>query len=85
MGFFQVCAAILLREEIEGEFWMALGGMVSIAFGVLLVVNRGAGLLSLVWIVGVWAVAFGITSLVLAWRLRKVHQAAARPKQAASA
>ncbi|HUG49275.1 MAG TPA: DUF308 domain-containing protein [Candidatus Limnocylindria bacterium] len=28
MGIFQVVAAIALRREIEGEFWMGLGGVV---------------------------------------------------------
>lgn len=80
MGVFQVVAAIRLRREIEGEFWMALGGLISIAFGVFLVVSPGAGLLSLVWLVGLWAIAFGVTNLVLAWRLRtRYRDAAASP------
>jgi uncharacterized membrane protein HdeD (DUF308 family) len=33
MGTFQVIAAIQLRREIENEFWMALGGVASVAFG----------------------------------------------------
>ena len=76
MGVFQVVAAIRLRREIEGELWMALGGLLSIAFGAFLVFDPGAGLLSLVWLVGVWAIAFGITNLVLAWRLRTFHRGA---------
>lgn len=83
MGVFQVVAAIRLRREIEGEFWMALGGIISIAFGVFLLVSPGAGLLSLVWLVGIWAVAFGITNLVLAWRLRSIHRGAAASPGAA--
>jgi uncharacterized membrane protein HdeD (DUF308 family) len=82
MGVFQLGAAIRLRQEIEGEFWLALGGLFAIAFGVFLLVNPGAGLLSLVWLVGVWAIAFGITNLVVAWRLRSLHQLASEARGA---
>jgi hypothetical protein len=73
-GGFQVVAAISLRREIEGELFMALGGVLSIVFGLLLVINPGAGLLSLTWLVGLWALIFGIANLVFGWRLRELHQ-----------
>ncbi len=74
LGAAQVIAAIRLRREIAGELWLIVGGLLTIAFGILLVAFPGTGLLSLVWIVGIWAIVFGITSLVLAWRLRGLHQ-----------
>jgi uncharacterized membrane protein HdeD (DUF308 family) len=61
---------------------MALGGVVSIAFGALLIVNPGEGLISLVWLVGIWAIVFGGSSLGLAYRLHEI--AAALPAPAAS-
>lgn len=85
MGAFQIVAAISLRREIEGEFWLALGGIISILFGVLLVVNPSAGLLSLTWLVGLWAIVFGIANLVLAWRLRELNERRTGPSQAAGA
>jgi uncharacterized membrane protein HdeD (DUF308 family) len=80
-GTFQVIAAFALRHELDNEFWMALGGVASIVFGVLLVVSPGAGLISLVWLVGIWAVVFGVSSLGLAYRLHEID--AALPKPAA--
>ena len=62
MGTFQVIAAIALRRELDNELWMAIGGLVSIVFGALLVAFPGAGLLSLVWLVGIWSVVFGVSS-----------------------
>jgi uncharacterized membrane protein HdeD (DUF308 family) len=85
MGVLQVVAAIRLRREIDGELWMAIGGLLSIAFGAFLLFDPEAGLLSVVWLVGIWAVAFGITNLVLAWRLRTFHRDAAEVREAASA
>ena len=72
MGTFQVVAAIALRREIDGEFWMALGGVASIVFGAFLVAFPGSGLLSLVWLVGIWSVVFGVSSLGLAYRLHGI-------------
>ena len=76
IGVFQITAAIRLRREIQGELWMILGGIASVAFGALLVVFPGTGLLSLIWLVGLWSVVFGITNLGLAWRLRRHHESA---------
>ena len=82
MGTFQLIAAIALRSELEGEFWMALGGVASIVFGGLLIAFPGAGLISLVWLVGIWSVVFGVSSLGLAYRLHEIG--AALPTPAAS-
>jgi uncharacterized membrane protein HdeD (DUF308 family) len=72
MGTFQIIAAVALRRELDGEFWLALGGVASIVFGALLVVFPGDGLISLVWLVGIWSVVFGVSSLSLAYRLHEV-------------
>jgi uncharacterized membrane protein HdeD (DUF308 family) len=70
MGALQVAGAIALRREIEGELWMALGGVVAILFGAYIVVFPAAGILTLVWLVALWAIVFGIANLRLALRLR---------------
>jgi uncharacterized membrane protein HdeD (DUF308 family) len=78
-GAFQVIVAIALRRELEGEFWMALGGVASIVFGALLVASPGDGLITLVWLVGIWSVVFGVSNLGLANRLHKVDAAMPAP------
>lgn len=85
MGTFQVIAAVVLRRELDGEFWMALGGVVSIVFGALLVVFPGAGLLSLVWLVGIWSLVFGVSSLGLGYRLHGLDAALSAPAGRAAA
>ena len=70
-GIFEVWAAIRLREEIEGELWLGLSGLVSVIFGVLLVLmSPPEGILTLLWLIGVYAVVFGVMMLMLAFRLR---------------
>ena len=71
-GVLRIVAAIQLRKRIEGEWLLVLSGVLSVLFGVLLVVLPGAGILSLVWLIGFWAVLFGVTLIALAFRLRRV-------------
>jgi uncharacterized membrane protein HdeD (DUF308 family) len=77
-GAFAILAAYRLRKEIEGELFMAIGGIASIAFGILAIVFPGSGLLSIIWLLGVYAIIFGVSLLALAWRLRSLQGAAAR-------
>lgn len=79
MGVFQVVSAIALRSEIEGEFWMGLGGVMSVAFGILLVLSPRTGLLTFVWLLGAWAIVFGISSLGLAYRLQGIDATRRKP------
>jgi uncharacterized membrane protein HdeD (DUF308 family) len=69
-GLLQVVAGIRLRKEIEGEFWLILSGLISIALGVFLVARPGAGALSVLWLIATYAVLFGIILIVLAFRVR---------------
>jgi uncharacterized membrane protein HdeD (DUF308 family) len=72
VGIVQLVAAVHLRRQMSGEFWLLLGGVSSIVFGVVLVVDPGTGLLALAWFLGVYAIFFGVTHLALAFRLRGV-------------
>lgn len=69
-GVAEVVAAIALRREIEGEWALILGGILSVIFGIILAVLPGVGLLSLVWLLGLYAILFGIALIVLAFRVR---------------
>jgi uncharacterized membrane protein HdeD (DUF308 family) len=64
-----VGAAFRLSKE-HGRWWLALAGIVSIAFGVLLGLAPVIGAVVLTWWLGAYALAFGVALLVLASRLR---------------
>jgi uncharacterized membrane protein HdeD (DUF308 family) len=74
VGVLEIVSAIELRREIDNEVWMAISGLLSIAFGALLVANPGSGLVSLVWLVGLWAIVSGGANIGFALRLRGLDQ-----------
>ena len=70
-GIFEIATAIRLRQEIRGEWALIIGGVLSVLFGVILaVIGPVAGLLSLIWLIGIYAVAFGILMLITAFKVR---------------
>lgn len=71
VGGLRIALAIRLRKLVEGEAWMALGGLLSIAFGIMLVVLPEAGVVSLVWLIGIWALLLGAAFVALALRLHR--------------
>jgi uncharacterized membrane protein HdeD (DUF308 family) len=71
-GVLEVVAAVHLHRA-HGEWLLIINGVLSILFGLLIVVWPGAGLITLLWMIGVYAVIFGATLLVLAFRLRRLH------------
>ena len=70
MGVFEIAAAIRLRKHIENEWLLALSGVVSILFGVLLFLQPGAGALAVIWLIGSFAIFFGILLIALGIRLK---------------
>ena len=69
-GIFEISAAIRLRREITGEWALGLAGLASLVFGILLIVYPGAGVLTVIWLIGAYAIAFGVLLLIVAFRLR---------------
>jgi len=74
VGILQIVAAIRLRQVIENEWSMGLSGLASVVFGVLLEVWPRSGLVTISWIIGFYAIAFGIMLLLLGSRLRSLNK-----------
>lgn len=66
-GVLEIAAAIRLRREIDNEWSLGLGGLLSVILGVIMIINPGAGLIGLVAIIAAYAILFGILMLVLAF------------------
>jgi uncharacterized membrane protein HdeD (DUF308 family) len=69
-GILEILAAIRLRNEISNEWFLALGGVLSIGLGILLFLQPVAGSLAIIWMIAGYALVFGILLVILGIRLR---------------
>lgn len=69
-GVLELVVAIRLRKVVQGEFWLILSGIASIAFAFLLLARPGVGALSILWIIAIYAIIFGILLVALGFKLR---------------
>ncbi|CTQ47257.1 HdeD family acid-resistance protein [Roseibium aggregatum] len=73
-GILEILAAIRLRKEIEGEFWLVLSGLVSVLLGGLviwlLLTKPAETFLALGWLLGGYAAIFGVILIMLGLKLR---------------
>jgi uncharacterized membrane protein HdeD (DUF308 family) len=75
LGILEIIGAIRLRKEIDNEWAIGLSGALSVLFGVVLLIAPGAGALALIWVIGAYAIVFGILLVMAALKLKR-HQAA---------
>jgi uncharacterized membrane protein HdeD (DUF308 family) len=76
-GIMEIVAAIRLHRIITGEWLLGVSGALSLLLGIALLAAPGAGLLFGIYLVGAYALLFGISLLVLAFRLRGHSQGGA--------
>ncbi|WP_375273361.1 HdeD family acid-resistance protein [Methylorubrum thiocyanatum] len=77
-GGLMIAAAFRLHLHY-GRWWLGLGGVVSVLFGIALLINPGMSALVLTWWLGAYAVVFGVLLLILGFRLRSRHAEVGRP------
>ena len=71
IGAMQIWGAIALRKVLQQEWLLILNGVLSIAFGAVLLAQPGAGALALVWMIAWYAIFFGCLYVALAFRLKQ--------------
>ena len=68
------------RLNIEhGRWWLVLGGLLSVAYGALLIITPLIGAVVLTWWLGAYAIAFGVALVVFAFKLRSRQHELASP------
>ena len=76
-GVMEVVAAMRLRKEIKGEWMLALSGVVSVIFGllvpVIVIMYPAASIVAMGYVIGFWALVHGALTLALAWKLKKAQ------------
>lgn len=73
-GVFEIVAAIQFRRVLTNEWTLVLSGLLSIVLGILLFAFPAAGAVSVVWVIGFYAIVFGSTEIFLAFRLRGLRR-----------
>jgi uncharacterized membrane protein HdeD (DUF308 family) len=74
-GAFTLAAAVGRRNrgtpDIGGRIWLVIQGIAGIAIGVIAFAWPGITALTLLWLIGIWAVVIGLLEVVAAVRLRR--------------
>jgi uncharacterized membrane protein HdeD (DUF308 family) len=74
IGICEIWAAIQLRKEIAGVFWLGLSGIISVVFSIfgIIVGAPGAPVVGIqpATVLGIYSIAFGIFLIVMSLRLR---------------
>lgn len=71
-GCMQIVTAFQLRKQISGEWALGLGGVISVIFGWLLFAQPLAGVITLVWLVGLYGIFFGCLMIYAGIQLRRL-------------
>ena len=72
-GALMLAAAFRLRGT-HGKWWLGLGGLFSLIWGILLFMAPIEGAVVMTWWLGAYALLFGVAMIVLAFRLRQRHR-----------
>lgn len=84
-GILEIALAVELRHQIKNEVWLGLAGVASIVFGALMIILPVAGVLALAWLLGVYALVFGVLVFLVGLRLRAIGRRAPQPAPPARA
>lgn len=69
-GIMAIITGIRLKDEISDEWWLIIGGIAGIIFGILIFKNPFAGALSVAYLIGIWALITGITFIILSFKVK---------------
>jgi uncharacterized membrane protein HdeD (DUF308 family) len=76
-GIFEIMAAVWTPQEAIGVFnnmskgLLAASGLLSLIFGILIILFPGAGVLAILWIIAAYAIILGIINIMLGLQQRK--------------
>lgn len=69
-GLFEIAVAFSGWLPVAYRWTLALAGVLSVLFGVILALRPGAGLLSLIWLIGIYAIVCGVLLIIHAFQSR---------------
>ena len=69
-GIFEIAAAFEWRQVLSDTWMLGLAGVLSIILGVLLFTAPGAGLIAWAWLIGIYAIVYGVLYIATGIRLK---------------
>jgi len=69
-GVLEIAAAVRLREVMKNEWLLILAGIVSVVFGVWLIMRPETGALAVLYAIGAYAILLGVLIVVFAFEIR---------------
>ena len=70
-GISRIAMAIQFRKEIEGEFWLALSGLLYLVLGILVIARPVVAVASLAWLIGFVTLFLGGMMILFSLKVRK--------------
>jgi uncharacterized membrane protein HdeD (DUF308 family) len=83
-GVIEIVTAIQIRKLIEGEWMLALSGIISLLFGLFVIARPGQGALAIIWFIAFFALIMGFLQLGVGFKLRRLKKAGAGALEAAA-
>jgi uncharacterized membrane protein HdeD (DUF308 family) len=74
-GIFEIVAALEWRQVLSDMWMLGLAGVLSIILGVLLFSSPSAGLLAWAYLIGIYAIVYGVLYIVAGFRLKSFQPA----------
>jgi uncharacterized membrane protein HdeD (DUF308 family) len=71
-GIAEIAAPLAFPMRVGRALLTALAGVVSIVFGIVIASRPASGLLAAVWLIGVYAIVFGVTYIVVYFQSRSL-------------
>lgn len=73
-GILEIFAGIRLSASLPGEWLLTAGGVLSVIFGLIMIIIPSTALIVLLWLVAVYFILFGAVLVILGFRARSYQE-----------
>ena len=71
LGISQIVESIMLRRSLGSVWlWLLITGVIVLIWGIFVLASPAVGLLTVLWVLGTFAILFGIFKIVMSFKIR---------------